>query len=105
MNKSGWRYISQTIGFALLFAVTAWNLHLGKDILMSFFWGGVVYFVFQIISTVTSSVIARLLHDYEVKRIQDEAVEAAALEEEEEEEAYRQSQERNNTEASGAVKS
>ncbi len=104
-KQSGWSYVSQAIAFALLFGVTAWNLYLQKPIFMSLFWGVVVYFVYHIISIVTSSIIARLLHEYEVQRLQRETEEASALEEEEEEEALRAHEESRQPEQSKAGES
>lgn len=66
-----WKEISRLIAFTLLFAVLAVNLYQGASIGTSIFRAVVVYLVFTIISLLATSIIVRILHDYEMRRMQE----------------------------------
>jgi hypothetical protein len=82
-----WKEISRIIGALLLLGVIVFNLYEGTAILTSLFRGIVAFLVFNIINIVVSNIIAKILNDFEYRRLQEiialeEAEEKARLEEE-----------------------
>jgi len=82
-----WKELSKIIALLILFAVIALNLYNGTAIIGSIFRGLVAYLTFHIINIIVSNIVAKILNDFEYKRLQEiialeEAEERRRLEEE-----------------------
>jgi len=82
-----WKELSKIIGGLILLGMIAFNLYEGSGILTSIFRGVVAFLVFNIINIVLSNILAKILNDFEYRRLQEiialeEAEEKARLEEE-----------------------
>ncbi len=69
--SSSWRDISKYIGVILALSLIAFNLFIGTDILSSLFRGVAAYLVFTILNTLLTTIIYKVIHEFETQRLED----------------------------------
>ncbi|GBE30280.1 hypothetical protein BMS3Bbin04_01312 [bacterium BMS3Bbin04] len=69
--RSGWRDISKIIGVILALSLIAYNLYVGTDILKALFRGVSAYLIFAIANILFTSIIYRIVSEFEQKRLEE----------------------------------
>ncbi|MBZ0265172.1 hypothetical protein K8I28_10925 [bacterium] len=69
--QPSWREISRIFGFILLFGVLAFNLYQEASIWTSIYRSMIVFLIYSILVLFVTSVFAKILHQYEVKKLRE----------------------------------
>jgi hypothetical protein len=69
--SGSWRDIIKIIGAILALSLTVYNLYAGTDIFLALFRGVAAFLAFTIVTTLFTTVIYKVVNEFEFKRLQD----------------------------------
>lgn len=69
--SSSWRDLSRILAVIIALGLIVYNLYLGTEILESLFRGVVAYLVFNILNILLTTILWRVISDYEFRRLEE----------------------------------